>query len=126
MAHLEFSIGKNETENVPHFIGNKVFLWKIIWSFQHDWSFEAPLLRRTSSAVSPTGNRHGPLGIQFIKKKFKRSVMFKWSSHTHCQFLALSLRQTVKNIWFSFLICLVGIYEKVSAKFALILTRNKI
>ena len=26
MAHLEFSIGKNETENVPHFIGNKVFL----------------------------------------------------------------------------------------------------
>jgi hypothetical protein len=26
MAHLEFSIGKNETENVPHFIGNKAFL----------------------------------------------------------------------------------------------------
>jgi hypothetical protein len=27
MAHLEFSIEKNyETENVPHFIGNKVFL----------------------------------------------------------------------------------------------------
>jgi hypothetical protein len=38
------------------------------------------LLGRTSSAVSPispTGNRHGHLGIQFRKKKFKRSVMFK-------------------------------------------------
>jgi hypothetical protein len=35
------------------------------------------LLGRTSSAGSPTGNRQGPLGIQFRKKKFKRSVMFK-------------------------------------------------
>ncbi len=68
MAHLEFSIGKNETENFRHFI-DKVFLWKIIWSFQHYWYFGAPLLlSRTSSAVSPTGNSHSPLIVQFRKK----------------------------------------------------------
>jgi hypothetical protein len=35
------------------------------------------------------------------------------------------MRQTIKNFGFSYYLCLIGIYEKVCAKFAPILTRIK-
>jgi hypothetical protein len=59
-----------ETENVPHVIGNKHCPPKID-QFNISEHLKTPPSRQDLICSNPTGNSHGPLGVQFRKKRMK-------------------------------------------------------